>query len=338
MTAGTIRVLYEENCVENESLNLLQPPDEKQLLSWLAELYGKQVAIADRQLLRHRDLSLVERLWITDGLPETLIYKVVLPPWDVEQDLHERVLIPSICNSAQLYMTANLGAVAVMFFEDLGSCSLKAGCTTETALHLGRELSRMHRAFSYRSNELLESNVLPKLLPADYEKLAQQLASALQSWQLIESKQAAELLHVAALLAGKLAGEPISLVHGDCYAENLLLHNNRLFIIDWSWFTFVGAPVMDLATVTMDHLKNGSFAQFSNNVIDAYCFESGRNLDNVKLVLPPARLLSRLLLLHWLVERRSRGILGTTVGPVDKLIPKVVAELTAKIHFVAADG
>ena len=73
------------------------------LQGWLREFYGKSVQISDREVLRHRDLSYVERLYVADGLPESIIYKLVLPPWDIEQDLHERILIPSVSNSPQLF-------------------------------------------------------------------------------------------------------------------------------------------------------------------------------------------------------------------------------------------
>ncbi len=320
--------------MENESLKLITPPGEERLLSWLGEFYGKPVAIARRELLRHRDLSFVERLWISDSLPDTLIYKVVLPPWDIEQDLHERVLIPSICNSAQLYMTAHLGPLTAMFMEDLGSHSLKEEGTSEIASKFGKELAKMHRAYSYRTDELLQMGVLPTLFPIDYEEFSERLAGRLKEWGLIPQPQIDELILLAGLLASRLAGEPISLVHGDLYAENLILRNDRLFLIDWSWFTLLGVPLMDLATVTMEHIKNGIFTECADDILDAYCFESGRQLDEVKMLLAPARVLSRLLFLHWLVERRSRGIMGTTVGPVDELIPKVVTELSSSIALV----
>jgi hypothetical protein len=58
---------------ENDSLELLTPAPEEKLQSWLAEFYGKPVRITDRAILRHRDLSYVERLHIEDGLPESII-------------------------------------------------------------------------------------------------------------------------------------------------------------------------------------------------------------------------------------------------------------------------
>ncbi len=72
----------------------------------------------------------------------------------------------------------------------------------------------------------------------------------------------------------------------------------------------------------MTHHKNGKFANYKEQVIDSYCYESGRDAEQVRTLLPYAETLSRLLFLQWLVERRRRGILGTTVGPVDALIPK----------------
>jgi len=74
--------------------------------------------------LRHRDLSYVERLWIADSLPQSLIYKLVLPPWDIELDINQRVLSPSVSSSPQLYLTAHHGSLTVLFLEDLGADSL----------------------------------------------------------------------------------------------------------------------------------------------------------------------------------------------------------------------
>jgi len=322
--------------LEHESLELLTPPPEERLLSWLAEFYGKPVPITGRQQLRHRDLSFVERLWIADGLPQSLIYKVVLPPWDVEQDLHERVLIPSLSNSAQLYMSANYGPLTALFLEDLGTCSLLNHGTAETASRVGKELAKLHRAYSYRTDELLQMHVVRTLFPLDYEEFAAALSEQLLKWRLINRHEAKKLRLLANLIAPKLAGEPISLVHGDLYAENLILRHDRLFIVDWSWFTILGVPIMDLATVTMEHVKNGTFTRWRDALIDAYCFESGRELADVREILPLAETLSRLLFLYWLVERRGRGIMGTTVGPVDEVIPQVVEELSARLSLIPA--
>ena len=265
---------------ENESLELLTPVPDELLQTWLGEFYGKPITISDRQVLRHRDLSYVERLKIADALPESIIYKQVLPPWDIEQDLHERVLQPSITSSAQLFLSGHYGQVTAMFMEEFG-----------------------------------------------YKMLEH-----LSAWKLCTADERKGIIALVQTLAKHLAGEPTSLVHGDMYAENIILRNNRLFFIDWSWFTMLGAPLMDLATLASDHYKNGELIPFRDVVIDAYCYEFVRDAEECRRLLPFAETLSRLLFLQWLVERRHRGILGTTVGPVDNLIPQVIAELIERLQ------
>jgi len=85
---------------------------------------------------------------------------------------------------------------------------------------------------------------------------------------------------------------------------------------------FYWVPLLDLATITMAHPKNSDFIQFKKELVEAYCFESAREVENTMKLLPYAQTLSRLLFLHWLVERKSMGIEGTTVGPVNNLIPQ----------------
>src|ERR1700722_8555823 len=109
---------------EDPSLQLLTPAPQELLDGWLTEFYGRPVNISNREILRHRDLSYVERLWIADSLPSSLIYKLVLPPWDIELDINQYVLIPSVSSSPQLYLTAHHGPLTVLFLEDLGADSL----------------------------------------------------------------------------------------------------------------------------------------------------------------------------------------------------------------------
>ncbi len=308
-------------------LKLLVPAPEKKLRGWLTEFYGRPVNIVKRELLRHRDLSYVERLWLADSLPATLIYKLVLPPWDIEQEIVEHILIPSVSNSAQLYLSAHHGQLTALFLEDLGSQSLLQTADVKIADSLGKDLAKMHRAYIYRVDELMQTGILRAITPIDYSSLSQKLVEDLKNWSLIENKDENRLLKTAQTLAIALAGEPISLVHGDYYAENIILHNDRLFVIDWSWFTFIGVPLLDLATITMPHKKNGDFVRFKDHVIDAYCDESARSISDVIKLLPYAQSLGQLLFLDWLAERKSRGIEGTTVGPVNDLILQVVQDL-----------
>ena len=318
--------------MENETLSLLTPPPQERLNSWLVEIYGKPVEIVKRNLLRHRDLSYVERIWLKDALPQTLIYKVVLPPWDVEQELHEHILIPSVSNSARVYLSGTYQDTTALFMEDLGEKSLLDALEGNKELpnRVGTELAKLHRAYTYRIAEVSETGVLRNLLPADFETLAQEIAQELRNWTLVDDAQAEELCQTGKTLSQVLADEPVSLVHGDLYAENMLFDNNHLFIIDWSWFTKISTPILDLATLSMDHFKNGVLREHSAELIEAYCAEYSRKQEEIYARLPYAELLGRLLFLEWLVERRRRGIMGTTVGPVEILIESVRAEIAMR--------
>jgi thiamine kinase-like enzyme len=325
--------------LENETLELLNPPPEEKLQGWLAEFYSKSVEIAGRQLLRHRDLSFVERLTIADSLPASLIYKVVAPPWDIELDLHQRVLVPSITSSPTLYMAAHYNNLTVMFFEDLGPRCLKSQANAELATALGEKLARLHRAYSYRIEELQASSVLQTIAPTNYVELTEQICAALSQKikvaQQDKPSQEAMLIQLARSLSKQFSNEPLSLVHGDFFAENLIPRAatkaiDEIYIIDWSWFAMLGVPIMDLATVTMDHFKNGELLKYRQKIIEAYCFESARPQKEIEKLLPAAELLNRLLFLNWLIVRRKLGIMGTTVGHVDSLIAEVLRELEAR--------
>lgn len=323
--------------MENETLNLMTPPPQERLDAWLSEMYGKQVKIRERKLLRHRDLSYVERLYIDEAMPPTLIYKVVLPPWDVEQDLHEHILIPQVSNSARLYLSGNYNGSTAMLMEDLGETTFLDSLADHNELpqQVGTELAKLHRAFTYRIAEVKETGVLRVLLPADFATLSKEIASELYNWNLVSAEQNIMLIELGERLAEKFANEPVSLVHGDLYAENLLFDGEHLFIIDWSWFTKISTPILDLATLSMEHFKNGALADRRAELIEAYCAEYSRNLQDTYAKLPWAELLGRLLFLEWLVERRRRGIMGTTVGPVEILIGTVLAELNMRLQACA---
>lgn len=323
--------------MENESLKLLQAPPQERLTAWLSEIYGKPVAVVERQLLRHRDLSYVERIKLADAIPASLIYKVVLPPWDIEQDLHERILIPEVSSSARLYLSGFYKGSTALFLEDLGTGALADEQSDEVAARLGADLAKLHRAFTYRIAEVQDQGILRRLLPRTYGSIAEELTTHICEAALLCSKsELAAVNKLAGVIADALADEPISIVHGDLYAENVLINSGKVFIIDWSWFTTIGAPIMDLATLTMNHPKNSGFQSRRDEVIEAYCSEYSRPLAEVKARLPYAEALSRLLLLQWLIERRGRGIMGTTIGPVDTVIPVVVRELGTKLMELKA--
>ncbi|MBP7863988.1 aminoglycoside phosphotransferase family protein [bacterium] len=317
--------------MENETLKLLEPVPEQSLRSWLRELYNKPVEIERREVLRHRDLSYVERLYLKGALPESLIYKLVLPPWDIEDDLHREILVPSISNSAKLYLTGHYKRITALFLEDFGTNYLNHHASASLAQKLGENLAKMHRSYSYRIAELEPLNILPVWHPENYPEKVQAIVETLDGWHLVNDDDKKLLTHIALMACELFALQPLSLVHGDLFAENIVVgdvnHPRSLSIIDWSWFTTLGAPILDIATLCSSHIKNGEFINHQKDFLEAYCFEAGRSIDDVQKDLKVAKLFERVFFLHWLATRKGMGIEGTTVGHVDDLIRQIIKDL-----------
>lgn len=306
-------------------LNLV--PDFK-LKSWLGEFYGKSVKIVKTEVLRHRDFSYVARLSINDALPGTIIYKLILPPWHIEQDIIERILVPSISHSPQLYLAAHHRDMTALFLEDLGSDCLLDKATSITASMLGEYLARLHRSYCYRVDEIAQLQILKVLSPLDYIDFCQNLTNMLDKFNCgIASSSLTKLNDLIKDIAQALAHEPVSLVHGDFYAENIIINHNRLHFIDWSWFTMLSVPILDLCSVTMTCSKNGSLSNFKQNIIESYCYEAGRSSNQVLELLPFVQNLNAILFLNWLAVRKKLGYEATTVGPVNDLIASTIAKL-----------
>lgn len=317
--------------MENETLKLLEPVPEENLRSWLKELYNKPVEIKQRELLRHRDLSYVERIYLKGALPESLIYKLVLPPWDIEDDLHREILVPSISSSAKLYLTGHYKKITALFLEDFGTNYLNNQASQALAQKLGENLAKMHRSYSYRIAELEPLNILPVWRPQNYPANVNKMIELFDQWNLVSKDDCALLARIALNASERFCDQPLSLVHGDLFAENIVVgekdHPRNLFIIDWSWFTTLGAPVLDVASLCSDHFKNGDFKQYQKDFLETYCFEAGRSISEVQADLEVATLFERVFFLHWLETRKSMGIEGTTVGHVDDLIKKTIKDI-----------
>ena len=134
--------------------------------------------------------------------------------------------------------------------EDVGTVSLLDESTEELASRIGEDLAKMHRSYCYRTDELLHMNILRTLSPVDYGQFTENLISSLREWNLIDEQHARNLMALAQTLATKLAGEPTSLVHGDLYAENIILRsdplfNHRLVLVHHSWRAHYGSRHLD---------------------------------------------------------------------------------------------
>ncbi len=321
------------NTPESEYLKPISLVPQAKLNAWLDEFYGKRTKITFTQILRHRDFSYVARIFIEDALPKSIIFKLVLPPWHIEQDIIERILIPSIAHSPQIYMTAHYNRMTALFIEDFGPSNLLSHVNAKIASYLGESLAKFHRSYCYRVDEIAQLNILNMLTSMEIPSFVENLIKNIETYNLqINSNQLSLISNFANNIANALAPEPISLIHGDFYAENIIYNSDKLHFIDWSWFTAISFPLLDLASIISHSPKNGQLTEFKQNILESYCFESGRFLSEIINLLPYAHALNKLLFLNWLILRKNMGIEGTTVGPVNDLMVVTINEINEIIQ------
>ncbi len=277
-------------------------------------------------ILRQRDFSVVGRVFLKNG--GSVIYKKVIAPWDCEAEIMQAVQRMNVPNTPLLLGVSRQAGWAEMLQEDVGLTSLRDKNSWRLAEQAGHQLAKTRKAMEYAHMSL--PNFIPRL--DTRQKIAE--CFRLNSLKLAKLFPDFDQLAIASLwLMGDIVGDilgdsKMGLQHGDVYAENIILKDDiNPFFIDWSYFAFVGPNVYDLATLVSGHDKNGSLIRHRQNLITGYAKTAGVSALQTENLIPAAYRLSRLLFLQWLLARVEMGIRQTTVGPVDKLILQVVAEI-----------
>jgi aminoglycoside/choline kinase family phosphotransferase len=148
----------------------------------------------------------------------------------------------------------------VVALQDLGDVTLQAHLGAATpAEHaaLYREAVGLVERLQRRGAELASDAYLPYGIAFDIDKLTWELnffvrhfVEAYRGVQLSAAERQA-LDDEWALIAGELAGEPRVLCHRDYHSRNLMLHRNRLYIIDFQ-DARLGPDTYDLASLLRD--------------------------------------------------------------------------------------
>jgi aminoglycoside/choline kinase family phosphotransferase len=162
--------------------------------------------------------------------------------------------------------------LGILILEDLGDVTLQA--------HLGVSPPAQHRAvydqaveflarLQRRGRELESARYLPFGIAFDREKLTWELdffvRHFLGAYRGVELPAAAQagLAEEWATIAGELADEPPVLCHRDYHSRNLMLHESRLYIIDFQ-DARMGPDTYDLVSLLRD-----SYADISEEMVDA---------------------------------------------------------------------
>jgi aminoglycoside/choline kinase family phosphotransferase len=162
-------------------------------------------------------------------------------------------------------------ALGIIALQDLGDVTLQA--------HLGAASPAEHAALyrqavtfiatmQRRGAELASSAYLPYGIAFDVEKLTWELQffakHFLEGYRGITLAPAEReaLAEEFAAIAGELAGEPRVLCHRDYHSRNLMLHEGRLYIIDFQ-DARMGPDTYDLVSLLRD-----SYVDFSEAQVD----------------------------------------------------------------------
>ena len=162
--------------------------------------------------------------------------------------------------------------LGILALEDLGDLTLQAHVgTASPAEHaaLYREAVALINAIQQRGRELASSDYVPYGIAFDVDKLMWELnfftKHFLEAYRgVVLNEPAREALgREYRALAEELAAEPRVLCHRDYHSRNLMLHNEKLYIIDFQ-DARMGPDTYDLASLLRD-----SYVDFNEQQVEA---------------------------------------------------------------------
>lgn len=256
---------------------MLKKPNDLQVREAVETIFNVQpgelksgrfdTSIRSRELLHHWTLSRVERLVFRSEQLPSIIFKVALEPLQGEMDLYTKVFEQNPRWTPTLYGHTTIDDQAWMFFEDLGSRTLKSEPTIENLQSVTTMLASFHASFNRSATDgsLYQSVHLPVFDHKNYLLMAQEtlkLTTALSQRGVYPSIDSRKLSRLEMVVNGYdrvaigLVGAPQSLVHGDFNPDNVLFKtdqrsfipgdtNDRIYVIDWA-NSFIGACLVDL--------------------------------------------------------------------------------------------
>ena len=160
--------------------------------------------------------------------------------------------------------------LGLLLLEDLGDVTLQAhlGTSPEAHSRLYREAVRLIAALQTRGEELTSDEYLPYGVAFDVDKLTWEMDFFLRHF--VAGYKGAALSDAArvaiqaelAKLVERLAAEPRVLCHRDYHSRNLMLHRERLYIIDYQ-DARLGPDTYDLVSLLRD-----SYVDLTDSMVD----------------------------------------------------------------------
>lgn len=188
--------------------------------------------VTEWSLLRKWSLSEVYRITLKSG--ETRIIKWGGKDMAREAAVYHQLVSPLKIRAPHIFDFFQLENSAVMIMEDAGRDNLEQQPSSDPFLEAARELARFRKAASKNLKKNPSSEVirLYTVSAADFLSLVDDL---LKSHSLSENNTLLRLQNTFASTLHKLYRTvPLTLVHHDFHAKNLLIQGNRILPIDWS--------------------------------------------------------------------------------------------------------
>ncbi|HEY4390330.1 MAG TPA: phosphotransferase [Paenibacillus sp.] len=188
--------------------------------------------ITEWSLLRKWSLSEVYRVRLKSG--ESRIIKWGGKEMAGEAAIYQRLVSPLKIRSPHIYGYFQLGNSAIMIMEDVGRDNLEQQPSPDLFLEAARELARLREAASANLEKNLPSEIIRSYTVSAADLLAL-LDDLLRSPRLSGSNTLLKLQITFPRDLNKLYQTlPLTLVHHDYHAKNLLIQGNCIMPIDWS--------------------------------------------------------------------------------------------------------
>src|SRR4051812_15669851 len=250
------------------------------------DTYLNQVGLASRAKVVPLTGDASDRRYFRVFLHDEPAQVIAVHPAAIEFDALPFVNVARLMAAMPVPVPRILGhsdGLGVIALEDLGDVTLQA--------HLGaaspgehdalyREAVVLIQALQRRGAELTSNEYLPYRIAFDVEKLTWELHFFLKHFLegyrgvSLDGRERAGLTEEFAVIAEELAGEPRVLCHRDYHSRNLMLHEGRLYIIDFQ-DARMGPDTYDLVSLLRD-----SYVDFTETQVEALiAFFLARNGD-----------------------------------------------------------
>lgn len=270
--------------------------------------------VSEWSLLRKWSLSEVYRVRLTTG--EARIIKWGGNEMAEEAEVYRNLVHPLHIKAPEIFEIVQLKDSGVIVMEDAGEKNLEQLPHPSHFLEASRELARLRA----KGTENLES-MIPKRIIDRYSILKEHFLVLLND--LIKSDKLSKteiLLKLKKVLPRHLEWLyqtiPISIVHHDYHAKNLLIHNNGIMPIDWS-LAYLSPHLGDLYCLVNEAHSLGSLTR--EEILCAYLDETDYQMAHLIWQLEIGGLCWLIKTLHWLVYGGTDIIPGSETWIPDLL-------------------